>query len=56
VTIIAKRDGIVDKIDGKRIVVKAAENCIRLFPSLLSTTDELDMGIKIIKKTCEEMS
>ena len=25
VTIIAKRDGIVDKIDGKRIVVKAAE-------------------------------
>ena len=40
----------------KLLVVKAAENCIRLFPSLLSTTDELDMGIKIIKKTCEEMS
>ena len=40
----------------KLLVVKAAENCIRLFPSLLSTTDELDIGIKIIKKTCEEMS
>ena len=40
----------------KLLVVKAAENCIRLFPSLLSTTNELDMGIKIIKKTCEEMS
>ena len=25
VTIIAKRDGVVDKIDGKRIVVKATE-------------------------------
>jgi len=40
----------------KLLVVKAAENCIRLFPSLLSTKDELDMGIKIMKKTCEEMS
>ncbi len=40
----------------KLLVVKASENCIRLFPSLLSTTDELDMGIKIIKKTCEEAS
>ena len=40
----------------KLLVVKAAENCIRLFPSLLSTKDELDMGVKIIKKTCEEMS
>ena len=40
----------------KLLVVKAAENCIRLFPSLLSTKDELDMGIKIIKKTCEEIS
>jgi len=40
----------------KLLVVKAAENCIRLFPSLLSTTDELDIGIKIIKKTCEEIS
>ena len=40
----------------KLLVVKASENCIRLFPSLLSTTDELDMGIKIIKRTCEEMS
>ena len=28
VTIIAKRDGVVDKIDGKRIVVKAAEKDI----------------------------
>ena len=25
VTIVAKRDGIVDKIDGKRIVIKATE-------------------------------
>jgi len=40
----------------KLLVVKASENCIRLFPSLLSTTDELDIGIKIIKKTCEEMN
>ena len=40
----------------KLLVVKAGENCIRLFPSLLSTKGELDMGVKIIKKTCEEMS
>ena len=38
----------------KLLVVKASENCIRLFPSLLSTTKELDMGLKIIKKVCEE--
>ena len=40
----------------KLLVVKASENCIRLFPSLLSTTNELDAGIQIIKKTCKEMS
>ena len=38
----------------KLLVVKASEECIRLFPSLLSTTEELDMGLEIIKKTCEE--
>ena len=38
----------------KLLVVKASENCIRLFPSLLSTTKELDMGLQIIKKVCEE--
>ena len=38
----------------KLLTVKASENCIRLFPSLLSTTKELDMGLKIIKKVCEE--
>ena len=43
-------------MDNKLLVVKAAENCIRLFPSLLSTTEELDMGIKIIEKTCKEIS
>jgi acetylornithine/succinyldiaminopimelate/putrescine aminotransferase len=43
-------------MEHKLLVVKSAQNCIRLFPSLLSTTGELDMGIKIIKKTCKEMS
>ena len=38
----------------KLLVVKASENCIRLFPSLLSTIKELDMGLKIIEKVCEE--
>ena len=38
----------------KLLVVKASENCIRLFPSLLSTTEELDMGLEIIKNVCEE--
>ena len=40
----------------KLLVVKASENCIRLFPSLLSTTDELDMGIKIIRKVCDQLN
>ena len=38
----------------KLLTIKASENCIRLFPSLLSTTKELDIGLKIIKKVCEE--
>ena len=41
-------------MERKLLVVKASENCIRLFPSLLSTTEELDMGLEIIKKVCEE--
>jgi len=38
----------------KLLVVKASENCIRLFPPLVSTTKELSAGLKIIKKVCEE--
>ena len=41
-------------MEHKLLVVKASENCIRLFPSLLSTTEELDMGLEIVKKVCEE--
>ena len=41
-------------MERKLLVVKASENCIRLFPSLLSTTEELDMGLEIVKKVCEE--
>ena len=38
----------------KLLTVKASENCIRLFPPLISTKKELDMGLKIIKKVCQE--
>ncbi len=38
----------------KLLVVKASENCIRLFPPLTSTTKELSVGLKIIKKVCQE--
>ena len=38
----------------KLLTVKASENCIRLFPPLISTKKELDMGLKIIQKVCQE--
>ena len=38
----------------KLLVVKASENVIRLFPSLIVTKKEIDEGIKIIHKTCKE--
>ena len=37
VTIVAKRDGIVDKIDGKRIVIKARVRLITLNLVLIFT-------------------
>jgi len=41
-------------LKNKLIVVKAGENVIRLLPSLIVTKEEIDEGIEILKKTCEE--
>jgi acetylornithine/N-succinyldiaminopimelate aminotransferase len=41
-------------LKNKLIVVKASENVIRLFPSLIVSKEEIDEGIKIINKTCNE--
>ena len=38
----------------KMLIVKAEENCLRLFPSLMVTNQELDEGLEIIQKTCKE--
>jgi acetylornithine/succinyldiaminopimelate/putrescine aminotransferase len=43
-------------MDHKMLTVKAEENVIRLFPSLLSSTNELQEGLDKIEKVCEEMS
>ena len=43
-------------MDHKMLTVKAEENVIRLFPSLLSNTNELQEGLDKIEKVCEEMS
>ena len=41
-------------LKNKLIVVKASENVIRLLPSLIVTKEEIDEGMEILKKTCEE--
>ena len=41
-------------LKNKLILVKASENVIRLFPSLIVSKEEIDEGIKIINKTCNE--
>ena len=41
-------------LKNKLIVVKASENVIRLFPSLIVSKEEIDEGIKIINKACNE--
>ena len=41
-------------LKNKLIVVKASENVIRLFPSLIVSKEEIDEGTKIINKTCNE--
>ena len=41
-------------LKNKLIVVKASDNVIRLFPSLIVSKEEIDEGIKIINKTCNE--
>jgi len=38
----------------KLLTVKAEENCLRLFPPLTVTNQELDEGLEIIQKTCKE--
>ena len=41
-------------LKNKLIVVKASENVIRLFPSLIVSKKEIDEGIEKINKTCNE--
>ena len=40
----------------KMLAVKAEENVIRLFPSLIVNNKELDEAINKIEKSCKEMS
>ena len=40
----------------KMLAVKAEENVIRLFPSLIVNNKELDEAIYKIEKVCKEMS
>ncbi len=42
-------------MDHKLLTVKAAENVIRLFPSLIVSNEELDEAIDKIEKACKEM-
>ena len=41
-------------LKNKLIVIKASENVIRLFPSLIVSKEEIDEGIEKINKTCNE--
>jgi len=43
-------------MDHKMLTVKAEENVIRLFPSLIVNTKELDEAASKIEKVCEEMN
>ena len=47
----------IDKLmENKLLTVKAAENVVRLFPSLIVNNNELDEGVGIIEKVCRDMS
>ena len=57
VRLLVDNDEFMKKLmDNKMLTVKAEENVIRLFPPLIVNHNELDEGIKKIKKVCEEMS
>ena len=43
-------------MENKMLTVKASENVIRLFPSLVVSDKELDEAISKIEKVCKEMS
>ena len=45
---------ITTLMNHKLLTVKAEENCLRLFPPLTATNQELDEGLEIIQKTCKE--
>jgi acetylornithine/N-succinyldiaminopimelate aminotransferase len=42
-------------MEHKMLTVKAEENVIRLFPSLIVKKNELDEAIHIIETVCKEM-
>jgi len=41
-------------MDNKLLTIRAAENVIRILPSLIVKKKEIDLAIKIIKKVCKE--
>ena len=45
---------IAKLMNHKMLTVKAEENCLRLFPPLTVTNQELDEGLEIIQKVCKE--
>ena len=42
--------------ENKMLTVKAEENVVRLFPSLIVNNNELDEATNKIEKVCKEMS
>ena len=45
---------ISNLIKNKLLVVKAAENVVRLLPPLNVTKSEINLGLKIIEKVCKK--
>ena len=47
----------IDKlIENKMLTVKASENVVRLFPSLIISNKELEESLHKIERVCKEMS
>ena len=42
--------------DNKLLVIRAAENVVRILPPLNVKKSEIDLAIKIIRKVCNELS
>jgi acetylornithine/N-succinyldiaminopimelate aminotransferase len=54
---LVNNDEFIKKLmNNKMLAIKASENVIRLFPSLIVSNKELDEAFVIIEKVCKEMT